>query len=890
VRRLLARVARWWWRDRNEAALAEELEHHRSLVQADLETRGLPPAEALAESRRAMGNTTLAMEDARDVWVAPWLAGLWRDVRHGLRGLRREATFSLAAILTLALGVATTTAVFSVADAELWKPLPYPDPDQLVVVVSRGSGESTRADGISGADLLDWRAEAPAFAELAAEGRTSRQVLHLDTAESVRVTEVTANYFETLGRVAVAGRRFTGDDARGTSAAVVTDRTWRSLFAADPDVIGRTVTLDGHDIVIVGVVRADDSLGPDPDLFVALDERAPDFLDRSQVAVYGAIGRLKPEASAAVARAQLQAVATRLAREHHEDRIDHRIELEDLRRFFTGYNWRPFYFFLIASLVVLLLSAVNVATLVLGRAFRRTHEFALRRALGGGQAALARQLLVEGTLLALAGGAVGVLLTTWAVAVLTSAVPEDLLTRGRSIPVDLRVWAFGFGITALTTVLFAVTPLVAVRRVGLAGALGPRGHAGQTRAEGRARTVLLVGQVALTVILLSAAGIFLKSFVKLTHVPLGFDPANALALRLSLSGPAYAGDAQVRSYADALVGRARAVPGVIQAAIGSSSPLGSGPVVELGTAGQGEPADGAATRAIVRAVSPEYFRTLGIPVLRGRAFSAADGLGAPRVAIVNESAASRMFGGEDPLGRVVELLPARTPWTDRPGALTIVGVASNVKDVGLNEAEFGNIYVPFAQMPAPWMELVVRAGMPPDRVGAALAQAAAAVDATLPVISLSTYDERVAGVLQGDRFTLLLVGWFAGVAVLLAGVGVYGTFAYAVEARKREFGVCLVLGARPARLVGAALWQAGRLGLAGGALGLASTVVVARAIGSALYLVRGEHNGLLYGVTTTDPAMLACAFVGIVIVTLAAGAIPARRVARVDPASALRDE
>jgi len=886
---LLRRLARWWWSDRDAAALAEEIEYHRARVQADLEADGLPPDEARAASRRAMGNTSLAREDARAVWVAPWIDGLWRDARYGLRGLRREPTFALSAILTLALGVATTSTVFSVADAELWKPLPFPDPQQLVAVVSRGPAGG-RVDGLSGADLLDWRAGTSSFSDLAADGGTSRRVLRLATAESIAVAEVTANYFTTLGRPAVAGRTFTADDARGGHAAVLTDRAWRRLFDADPSTIGRTLTLDAQAVVVVGIVGADDSLGPDPDLFVALDERAPAFLDRTQAAVYGCIGRLKPGVEAGAARAELQAVATRLAKAYHEDRIDHRIEIEDLRAFFTGYNWRPHFFFLSASLVVLLLSAVNVATLVVGRAFRRTHEFALRGALGGGQGALARQLLVEGALLALAGGAVGVVLTTWAVGAFTSALPDDLLARGRDIPVDLRVWAFAFGVTALTTVLFVVTPLLAARRIDLSGALGPRGHTGRSAAEGRARTALLVAQVALTVVLLSGAGVFLKSFLALTRAPLGFNPEAALAARVSLSGPQYAADAQVRAYADALVDRARAVPGVADAAIGSSSPLGSGPVVQFVTAGRPRPPAGQEPRAILRAASPRYFQALGIPILRGRAFSAADGPGAPRVAIVNEYVASQMFSGEDPLGQVIELQPARTPWTNRPGALTIVGIASNVKDVGVNEVNFGNIYVPYAQAPAPWIELLVRTSVPPASVRDTVRRAAAEVDPTVPVTSVSTFEERLAGVLQGDRFNLLLVSAFAAVAIVLAGVGVYGAFAYAVETRTREFGVRLALGARPARLVGAALWQAGRLGALGGALGVACTLAVARAVGNALYLVRGEHNGLLFGVTTTDPAMLAGAFLGIVVMTLAAGAIPARRVARVDPALTLRNE
>jgi putative ABC transport system permease protein len=884
-------LIRWYRRRREEAWLAEEIEQHRARVQADLEAHGMPPDAAAAASRRTMGNVTLAREDARDVWIAPWIAGLWRDVRYGLRGLRCEPTFTLTATLTFALGIATTTTVFSVADAELWKPLPFPDSKQLIAVYSRGPAPNAPVDGVSGADLLDWRAGTPALADLAGEGPSTRRVLRLDTAESVMATEVTANYFSTLGRPAVAGRTFTAEDAQGSGAAVLTDRAWRRLFDADPSIVGRSVALDAQSVTVVGVVAADDSLGRDPDVYIAFDERAASFLDRSAVAMYGGIGRLKPGHTAAVALAQLQAVAARVAQAYPDGRAGHRMHVEDLGESYAGYNWRPLFFFLGASLVVLVLSAVNVATLLVGRAFRRTREFALRGALGGGQGALARQLLVEGALLALPGGAIGVLLTTWAVAFFTAELPADFLARGSRIPIDLRVCAFAFGVTALTTVLFVLMPLLVARRINLSGALGPGARTGRSAGEGRARMVLLTAQMALTVILLAGAGIFLRSFLALSQVPLGFDPDDAVAIRSTLSGPRYSADEQVRGYVEALLARARAVPGVREAAIGSSSPLGSGPLVRFNAADRPAPATGAGSGAIIRAVTPGYFRTLSIRIVGGRSLTDADVAGAPRVAIVNEALVDQVFQGDNPVGRAIDVLPgARAPWTRRPGRLLVVGVAANVKEVGLNEVQFPGIYVPFAQTPSPWFELVVRAGIPPAGLATALRRAAAAVDPAVPVTSVSTFEQRVRDALQGDRFNLLLIAGFAAVAVLLAAIGVYGTIACAVEARTREFGVRLALGARPSRLLGAALWQAVRLALVGAGAGVAGTLVLARAMGDALYLVPGEHNGLLYQVSTTDPAMLACAFVGIVLVALVAATVPARRVARVDPVLALRSE
>jgi predicted permease len=638
------------------------------------------------------------------------------------------------------------------------------------------------------------------------------------------------------------------------------------------------------------VVRADDTIGTDSDLFVPIDEGSASFLDRTGPTFYYAIGRLRPDVDVEVAQSQVAALSARRA-ELDASKASHVIETDTYREFFTPNNWRPMYFFLGASLVVLLLGAVNVASLLLGRAFRRRREFALRGALGGGVGALARQLLVEGAVLAVPGCVAGLLVTTWALALFSAELPAQSLARASGIPVDYRVWAFAFGVTAVTTALFVLMPLAVARRINLSGSLGPGSRTSGRAGEGRARLVLLTAQMALTVILLSGAGLFLKSFAGLMRVPIGFEVDDRLAMRASLGGPAYQSGAQIRQYADELLARARATPGLGDVAVASSSPLGSGPMVNFVASGAPEPAPGEAPRAIIRTVSPGYFRTLGIALERGREFSASDVDGAPRVAVVNEYLAREMFGDADPVGQVITLLPnARTPWTRQPGDLLVVGVAGNAKEIGIDEVAFKDIYVPFAQMPSPWVELVARANVPVASFAGQLRQSAAAIDLTIPVSAITTFEQRLAGALQEDRFNTLLVSSFAGVALLLASIGIYGAVAYAVQARTRELGVRLALGARPSRLVGGVLWNAGRLGVIGGVVGLVATLAIARVMGDALYLVPGEHNGLLYGVSTTDPAMLASALAGMVLVALVAGAIPARRVGRVDPVLALRNE
>lgn len=890
--RFLRHIARWFALGRLDAELAEELEHHRALTKARFEADGMAAAEAEHASQRAMGNVTLAREDARDVWVVRWADQLWRDVTCGARGLRHEPVLAFAAILTLAIGIATTTTAFSVADAELWRPLPFPDSENLTSITWRPSGTRQSVAGISGPDLIDWRGAADGLAEIARGGSQLRQVLQLKTAESVAVLPVTANFFTTLRRGAIEGRTFNSDDPAGEQLAVVTDRALARLFGGDLATIGRTVMVDDVATTIIGVVAADAALGQDPDLYVPLDERSAPFLDRTQPLGYTAIARLAPGVSRDQLRAALQTLADRTAETPIPGRDGLRIEITDLRDEFSGHNWRPLYFFAGASLIVLLLCAANVAALLVSRAMRRSREFALRGALGGGTGALTRQLLVEGALLAVPGGLLGVLLTFWLLRLLLPLLPSDSFGRIHEIPVDLRVCVFSIAATAVSTLIFALVPLPLARRVAAAAALREGGRSGASRADGLVRNVLLTLQISLTVVLLAGAAIFLKSFVALTRMPLGFEPTNVAVLRVTLSGPRYESTDAWRGFADRIEQQVRQVPGVRSVALATSSPLASGAVAYVAHSDRPAPPPGEDTRVIFRAVTPQYFSALGIGIRRGRAFSAADAPGAHRVAIVDETLAVGLFGeGVDPVGKVLDLLPrGRSTWVTPPGPLQIVGLIDDPKEVGFNEVPFAGLYVPLAQMPASRLEVIVRMDMAPATALSALRASAAETDPAIPITSASTLETRVDRALQGDRFNLLLVASFAIIALVLAAIGVYATTAYNIQTRTREFGIRLALGALPSSLVKAAIWSSGRLALVGALAGLVATLALARVLGTALYLVPGEHNGLLYGVTTTDPAMLAAALVGVLITTLVAAAIPTRQVARVDPVSALRAE
>lgn len=888
--RLLRRISYWLGARRHAADLAAELEDHRARLQAALEADGVPAAEARLRSRRAMGNVTLAREDARHVWIASTLERIWADIRYGTRALRREPSFAATALLTLTLGIFTTTTVFTIVDAELWKPLPFRDPEQLVAVRASRPGPNGETERISVPDFLDWRAQS-ALTDYAAQESSARRVLRRGVAESVLVQAVSANYFAVLDHVPRLGRGF--DPAAGERArtAIVSDRGWQRLFHGAPDVIGQHLTLDGVEYTVAGVNAGQHlGFGPEPDLYVVLDPSAPAFRDRMARTV-GVIGRVRSGSSVAQAQAELQALAARIADAHPEDHAGHRVELADLRRWSLGYNWRPLSFFLAAAAVVLVLSCLNVAGLLLARALRRQREFAIRGALGGGRRALARQLIVEGALLAVPSAAAAALLAAWVVRIVGTRLPEEYFYRGSPLALDGRILLVVTAIAAVTTLLLSLAPMFFARRLRLNVMLGQGARTGTSPRQVRTRNALLIAQLTLTLVLVTAAGLFVQSFTRLLDVPLGFDPKGRLSAWMALSGSRYAGDPPVRLFAEQVLERVRAIPGVETAAVDSSSPLASGPVVRLTAAGQPGSQPGTEERAILRSVSPEYFRTLGMRLAAGRAFSPADTDGAPRVGIVNEHLAARLFPGRNAVGQRIDLVPgARAPWTRRPGLVVIVGVVPNIKDVGLNEAEFGNLYLPFAQAPSPGVEVLAKTTLPPGPIVESIRRAVAEVDPGLPVTRIQMLESRVDAALSGDRFNLMLIGTFALIGIVLATVGIYGAMACAVRERTREFGVRLALGQPPRALVRSTLWQSARLGLAGSALGLVLVFVIARMLGNALYLVRGSHNGVLYGVTTTDPAAIAAAAIALVSIATLAGVFPAREATRVDPLIALRQE
>ena len=875
---------------RHERDLREEMESHRAMAQERLERAGMNRLDAARESRRTLGNITVAREKSRDIWIWPSLERLWQDVRYGGRLLLKQRTFAATAIATLAIGIAATTAMMSVAGGELWRPLPFTNPDRLVSIHSQPAGPKSW-DHVSNAELDRWQRDAASLSAVAATGPAPRRVLRSGRVpESVQTRQVTANFFATLGWSAAIGRAFVAADDIGTTGRVIllTDTAWRTFFDGDPGVVGRQVVLDDQAMEIVGVLGPDQrpEIISEPDLYTVIGIRGADAATRN----LDPIARLNPGAGVAAAQDELLAIEAR-ANAGAAARPVRGVRVDPLAEAVTGYNWRTLYFFLGASAFVLLLSCANVANLLLARALDRDREFAIRAALGGGRAALVRQLLVEGVWIAVPGTLAGVLLASWALHALSRWVPPGYLVRGLRPDLDVRAAAFAFLACGLTTLVFGLVPLL-FNRVELNATLArtSRGVAGSP-AQHRARRTLVVAEIVIAFVLVFAAGLFLNSFVRLRNAPLGFDPAGRLALGIALPGQRYASPESRALFADRVVEEVCAIPGVAGAAVGSSLPLGSGLSMTFVRTDQPPPPAGEEAKGPARAVGVDYFRALDIRIVSGRAFTAADGAGAAHVAVINQTLARALFPDGDAVGREIVSRPRASGWLPEE-RVEIVGVAQNSKDVGIHEVEMSSIYLPLAQHPPASMQLVVHTSVPATASSLVeqVRRAVSKVDSSLPVLNVSTMDERVNDSTRSNRFHLALLGTFAGVAIALAAIGLYGSIAYATQRRIPELALRAALGARTRTLLLLVVRQAMALGCAGVAIGVVAALLLARAIGDGLYLVRGQHEGLIYGVATTDASTLIAASLVVAAITVAAGALPARRAAAIDPATVLRNE
>jgi putative ABC transport system permease protein len=793
---------------------------------------------------------------------------LWQDLRYGARMLLKHPGFTLVAIITLALGIGANTAIFTVVNAVLLRPLAYQEPERLV---SFRSNESVL-------DLTDIKAWSQSFAEIGGVVQLPLDYTGGGEPAQWRAGLVTGGFFRTLGVGPALGRVITEEDDRrgGPFVVVLGHALWQRQFGGNPGVIGQTVTLSGNNYAVVGVMPASfRTPRSEADLWAPVQVAYPLGAAYRGVHFLQTTARLKPGVTIAQAQSEMSAIDKRLAEVFPEENKRRQTMLYSLHARIVG-EIKPALLVLFGAVgLVLLIACANFANLLLARAAAREQELVVRVAMGASSWRLARQLLTESVLIAALGGAVGVVFAIWGVDLLVALKPENL-PLVETIGVDGRVLMFTLGISVLTGILFGLAPVWQATRVNVNDALkeGGRGSAGA--AKHRLRSALVVAEMALALLLLVGAGLLIKSFWQLNNIKPGFNPDHLLTMRIDLPEAGYRDIPAQTQYRRALLEEANSLPGA-RAALVSELPMSGdwlthdflveGQQLEVGT----EP------DVQTRSVEGDYFRVMQIPLMTGRDFTPQDNENAPLVGVVNESLVRRFFKDENPIGK-------RVRWARDPEAnwITIIGVAGDIKHFGLDDDEAPALYTPYTQSGRAWkrwMNLVVRSQGDAASLAQDVKTAAWRVDARIPLTKVRTMAEVMGASVEARRFNMLLLGIFAAVAMLLAAVGIYGVMAYSVTQRTNEIGVRIALGAKPRDVIGMIVGRGMRLTLIGAAAGLALSIGLTRLMST-----------LLFGVSATDPLTFAAVSLLLAGVALAACFIPARRAAKLDPMVALRRE
>ncbi len=794
---------------------------------------------------------------------------MFQDLRFGARMLLRNKAFTAVALLTLALGIGANTTIFTLVNSILLKPLPFKEPAALVMVW-RTNAERTAKDVPSSVPLfMDWQQQNQVFERMTAFSAGRFNLAGAGEAESVRGATVSASFFETLGVAPLLGRGFLpAEDRPGAEPVVVLSHgLWRQYFGASPGIIGQRVTINAEPYTVTGVMPPGFDYPNEVRLWTTLrlDPQA-----NRQAFFINVLARLKPGLTLAQAHAGMDGVAAQVAAQQGQSQRDH-FDLRPLREQLTGQLRRPLLVLFGAVGFVLLIACANVVNLLLARASGRERELAVRAALGAGRARLLRQMLTESLLLAVIGGAVGALLAIWSLGWLTS-LKALKLARLDEVALDGRVLGFTFVVTLLTGAIFGLLPALQTS-LRQPNAVLKGGGVAARPAGRRLRSGLVVAEVALSLVLLIGAGLLIKSFATLRAVDPGFNPTGVTTLNLNLPPARYMQPERRMAFIQQVTEKLQALPGIQAAATAAYSPLNenyNGRIFII----EGRPETPQGLVAGQVPVSPDYFRTLEVPLLRGRVFTARDDAQAAGVVIVNQSFARRHFPNEEAVGKRIHLGTRRPPvWFE------IVGVVGDVRQLKLETEPPALVYVPHQQSAWSWMSLMVRSTGDPQTVAAGMKQAVHAVDKELGVAGLSTLDTVIADSLAERRVLLLLLGVFAGLALLLAAVGIYGVIAYSVAQRTREIGVRMALGARPRDALRLVIGEGMLLTLGGIALGLVAARVLTRWM-----------KTLLFDVEPTDPATFVAITLLLALVALLACVIPARRAAKVDPMTALRHE
>jgi putative ABC transport system permease protein len=865
-----------------EADMAEEMRGHLERLEAANRAAGLSPADARNVARQQFGNVSSIQEWARDEWRFRWAADFRTDLRFALRQLRASPAFTFVAVVTLALGIGGNSAMFALADAALLRPLPYDDPDRLVMIWERSPARPEFP--VSPLALLDWQTQSASFDALGGVGMGlggGPVVTAPDgTMEPAERQGVTSGFFDALGVTPIAGRTFQpADDGRSAAVVVFNESLWRSRFGGDHKHIGGTVRLNGQPFTLVGVVPDDVRFTRPASMWTLMPELEPAFNQRS-ARFMEVVGRLKKGATLDSARAELSIIAERAAREFPATNKGWGVTLKPLRAGLTGPDLQLTSVVLLAVVgFVLLLCCANVANLLLARACAREREVAVRAALGAGRGRIVRQLLTESLVLAAIGGALGLALGRLILRAAPAITPAGLLPPAVVLAFDARVVIFCLGAALLVGLLFGLVPAWQATRARLTQAIAAESRS-TTRGGGRFRSLVVAGEVAAAVLLLCGAGLLVRTLQVLGSFDRGYraDGDSVLTLDFSIGGPRYDRPESLLQFYDAVERDLRDVPGVRSLGFSSSLPYGTSEMGRRIFDVVGEPADRDGQSADTAIATPGYFHTLDLAIVAGRGINEHDTLKSAPICVVNEAFVRQYFPGRSPIG--ARIAARRAPPEPASIAREIVGVVRQTKGRPDDPQELMQVIAPLAQSPRGDTFLVIQAATGrPEALVPVIRDVVARHDPNVPVRRIRTLDALLEERTAGYRFRALTVTTFAGLALALAMAGVFGVLAYSVEQRRRELGVRIALGATARDVVMLVLASATRMIAAGVVIGVAAAALLARSIST-----------FLYGVQPLDAVTFVSVVVVVAVTAMTATAVPAVRALRLDPVVTLRSE
>lgn len=875
-----------------EAEIVEELAQHLEDVYQRSLRAGMSDADAKTAALHELATDDLLQKEMRrsqtpfkELPVAGgstnsnFVADLLHDLRYAARMQRKNPGFTIVAVIALALGIGANTAIFSVVNTVLLRPLPYKDPERLVIVWEDATKHGYPRDTPAAANFVDWRDQNQVFEGMAAIADTSFNLTGSGDPERLEGRSVSANMFPLLGVEPQLGRVFTAaEDQPGAQRVVLLSYAlWQRRFGGDPGIVGKSLTLNGDSHVVVGVMPARFQFpSSDDQVWVPIALTQQDAANRNRHYLE-VLGRLKPGVSLAQAQSEMSTIAARLQQQYPESNTDLGAVVEPLHERLIG-DIKPALLVLLGAVgLVLLIACANVANLLLARAASRQKEIAVRVALGARRWRLIRQFLTESVLLSTLGGLVGLAIAYGGLVLLKAFIPENI-SQAREISIDLKVLGFTFLVSVATGLVFGLAPAVQAVRFNQIDTLKEGGRDAATGGSGkRLRGLLVMAEVAISLVLLIGAGLLINSFLRLRNVDPGFRPDNLLTMKIVLPETKYEENARRSAFYTDLINRVQSLAGVRKAAVTTNLPLyRQGNSISINIEGRPAPPPGQELIVVTRIISPGYFDTMTIPLLRGRQLTEQDIDSTPNAVVISETMARRFWPGEDAVGKRIAVGRIRKPedWVQ------VVGVVKDVRQFELTAEPKPQMYLPYTQFGFfDARDLVVKTDVDPASMAATVRKAVWEIDKDQPVSNIQTMDEILADSIARQRFSMLLLAIFAAVALVLAGVGIYGVMSYSVAQRTREIGIRMALGAQTGAVLKLAVGYGMKLVIAGLVIGLVAAFALTRVMST-----------LLFGVTATDPATFTLISLLLIAVAAIASYIPARRATRVNPIIALRYE